>query len=56
MDGSSSSIGLGEGLIVVGLEGVITEYVLHSEFPVTDNEAEYKTMIAGLRVARELGM
>ena len=54
MDGSSNTSGAVIGLILVNLNGVIAKYVLCFEFSITNNRAEYKALIAGLRIAREL--
>ena len=48
--------GAGAGLILVSPEGVITEYALHFEFPAMNNGAEYEALIAGLKIAKELGI
>ena len=46
--------GTGAGLILINPEGIIAEYVLHFEFFVINNKAEYEALIAGLRIAKEL--
>lgn len=43
-------------LILISLEGMVTEYVLHFEFPTINNEAEYEVSIINLRITQELGM
>lgn len=56
IDGSSSSKGLGAGIVVISLEGVIAEHTLCLEFPVINNEAEYEVVIAKLEIAKDLGV
>ncbi|GJR68600.1 reverse transcriptase domain-containing protein [Tanacetum coccineum] len=53
-DGASSSDGSGAGLILVSPEGKEYTYALRFEFETTNNEAEYKTLLAGLRIAKEI--
>ena len=56
VDGSSSSIGSGVGLILIGSGETIMEYALCFEFLTTNNEAECKTLIVRLRIVKELGI
>ena len=56
MDVSSNMSGAGAGLILISPEGVVAEYALRFEFSATNNRAEYEALIAGLRIARELGI
>ncbi|XP_071700328.1 uncharacterized protein [Rutidosis leptorrhynchoides] len=53
-DGASSSNGSGAGLMLINLEGQEFTYALRFEFSTTNNEAEYKTLLAGLRIAKEM--
>lgn len=55
MDGSSNSTGSDMGLILNGPEGDVSEYALHFKFPATNNEVEYETLIARLKIAKEVG-
>ena len=55
VDGASSRHGSGAGVALTGPRGEIFNYALHFLFPVTNNVAEYKAMIAGLKLAKELG-
>lgn len=50
MDGS------GAGLILTKPEGIEFTYALRFEFTVTNNEAEYEALIAGLRIAIRMGV
>ena len=56
VDGSSNMSGTGAGLILISPEGIVVEYALRFEFPATNNGAEYEALIAGLRIAKELGI
>ncbi|XP_073107230.1 uncharacterized protein [Elaeis guineensis] len=49
VDGSSNSSGSGVGVILTGSEGDVAEYALWFEFSATNNEAEYKALIIGLK-------
>ena len=51
-DGSSNFTKFGAGLILSGPEGAVVEYVLHFEFPATNNEVEYEALAAGLQIVR----
>ncbi|XP_073099130.1 uncharacterized protein [Elaeis guineensis] len=56
-DGSSNAtgVGAGAGLILTNPEGDVAGYVLHFEFLAIKYEAEYETLIASFKVAREVG-
>ncbi|GJW87447.1 reverse transcriptase domain-containing protein [Tanacetum coccineum] len=51
-DGAASSKGSGAGLILTGPSGVEYAYALRLTFASTKNEAEYKALLAGLRIAQ----
>ncbi|GKC05860.1 reverse transcriptase domain-containing protein [Tanacetum coccineum] len=53
-DGASSSDGSGAGLILVSPEGKEYTNALRLEFEITNNEAEYEALLAGLRIAKEM--
>ncbi|GKE55458.1 reverse transcriptase domain-containing protein, partial [Tanacetum coccineum] len=55
-DGSSCADGSGAGLILTNPEGAEFTYALRFRFETTNNEAEYKALIAGLRIAEEMGV
>ena len=42
------------GLILTNSEGVITEYALRFNFKASNNQVEYKALLAGLKIAKEL--
>ncbi|GJU23298.1 reverse transcriptase domain-containing protein [Tanacetum coccineum] len=56
MDGSSCVDGSGAGLILTNLEGAEFTYALRFRFDVTNNEAEYEALIAGLRITKQIGV
>nr|GEV29668.1 reverse transcriptase domain-containing protein [Tanacetum cinerariifolium] len=48
--------GSGVGLILTNLKGAKFTYALRFRFDTTNNEAEYKALIAGLRIAEQMGV
>ena len=54
MDGSSNLGSGGVGLMIKSPEGQSWLYALHFEFRVSNNEAEYEALIAGLRLIAQL--
>ncbi|GKA64655.1 reverse transcriptase domain-containing protein [Tanacetum coccineum] len=55
-DRSSCIDGSGAGLILTSLEGMEFTYALRFRFDATNNEAEYEALIAGLRIAEQMGV
>ncbi|GJX35151.1 reverse transcriptase domain-containing protein [Tanacetum coccineum] len=55
-DGSSCIDGSGSGLILANPEGVEFTYAMRFRFEATNNEAEYESLIAGLRIAEQMGV
>nr|GEV52376.1 hypothetical protein [Tanacetum cinerariifolium] len=55
MDGSSYTNGSGVGLILTNPEGMEFTYALRFRFDATNNKAEYEDLIAGLRIAEQIG-
>ncbi|GJY15507.1 reverse transcriptase domain-containing protein [Tanacetum coccineum] len=55
-DGSSCIDGSGAGLILTNPEGVEFTYAMRFTFEATNNEAEYEALIAGLRIAEQMGI
>ncbi|GKC92001.1 reverse transcriptase domain-containing protein, partial [Tanacetum coccineum] len=55
-DGSSCTDGSGAGLIFTSPEGMEFTYALRFGFEATNNEAEYEALIAGLRIAEQMGV
>ncbi|XP_074367703.1 uncharacterized protein LOC141708116 [Apium graveolens] len=54
VDGSSTSERSGAGLIFRSPEGVKIQTAISFGFPVTNNQAEYEALIAGLKLSRTL--
>ncbi|XP_022157610.1 uncharacterized protein LOC111024267 [Momordica charantia] len=55
VDGSSNEKGCGAGILLLAPDGMRFEYALRFNFWTSNNEAEYETLLAGLRVAKGLG-
>ncbi|GJV08635.1 reverse transcriptase domain-containing protein [Tanacetum coccineum] len=55
-DGSSCVDRCRAGVILTDPEGVEFTYALRFQFEVTNNEAEYEALIAGLRIAEKIGV
>ncbi|KAM2007332.1 hypothetical protein ACFX15_002255 [Malus domestica] len=56
VDGSSNQQGCGVGLILMTLDKVAMEYAIRFKYKVSNNEAEYEALLAGLRLAKHLGV
>ncbi|XP_073103279.1 uncharacterized protein [Elaeis guineensis] len=56
IDGASNAQGSGVGFLLTNLEGVVTEHALRFDFKASNNQAEYEALVAGLRLALELGV
>nr|GEV65699.1 reverse transcriptase domain-containing protein [Tanacetum cinerariifolium] len=55
-DGSSCIDDSGAGLIITNPKRIKFTYALRVRFHATNNEAEYKALIAGLRIAEQIGV
>ncbi|XP_077251775.1 uncharacterized protein LOC143890999 [Tasmannia lanceolata] len=55
VDGSSNEQGSGAGLILTDPDGLSVEYALRFCFKASNNEVEYEALIAGMRLALEVG-
>jgi ribonuclease HI/transposase InsO family protein len=55
-DGSLMKTGAGAGLLFVSPLGKHLRYVIRLHFPASNNVAEYKALVNGLRIAVELGV
>src|SRR6187551_3403779 len=55
-DGSVMKTGVGAGLLFVSPLGEHIRHVVRFHFPASNNMAEYKALLAGLRIAIELGV
>ncbi|XP_057775328.1 uncharacterized protein LOC130994298 [Salvia miltiorrhiza] len=56
VDGSSNVRGSGLGVVLSSPRGDNIERSIRCDFKTTNNEAEYEAMIAGLRLAKEIGV
>ena len=54
-DGSSTQKGGRASIVITSPEKDVLKYGVQLKFPVTNNEAEYKALLTGLRIARALG-
>ena len=55
VDGASSALGAGAGIVVITLEGIKLEHSFRLSFKALNNEAKYVALLAGLRVVSDLG-
>ncbi|GJW76375.1 reverse transcriptase domain-containing protein [Tanacetum coccineum] len=55
-DGALSPKGSRAGLVLIGPSGIEHTYALLLTFDSTNNEAEYEALLAGLRIAGEMGI
>ncbi|KAM1978246.1 hypothetical protein ACFX16_014955 [Malus domestica] len=56
VDGSSNQQGCGAGLVFMTPDKVAIEYALRFKFKTSNNEAEYEALLAGLHLAKHLGV
>ena len=54
-DGSSTQHEGRAGIAITSPENDVLKYGVQLKFPITNNEAEYEALLAGLRIARALG-
>ncbi|GKC00335.1 reverse transcriptase domain-containing protein [Tanacetum coccineum] len=55
-DGSSCIDGFGADLIITNPEGIEFTYAIRFRFNATNNEEKYEALIAGLRIAEQIGV
>ncbi|KAK0586642.1 hypothetical protein LWI29_010130 [Acer saccharum] len=55
-DGSSNQADCGAGIVLIDPEGIECSHCFRFEFKVTNNEAEYEALLAGMKVATEQGV
>ena len=55
MDGASSTMGAGVGIVIIIPKGVHLEHSFRLGFRASNNEAEYEALLAGLRIVLDLG-
>jgi len=56
VDGSSNIRGGGAGIVLEGPNDIVLEQSLRFKFRVSNNQAEYEAMVAGLALAKEMGV
>nr|KYP73704.1 hypothetical protein KK1_006352 [Cajanus cajan]KYP73711.1 hypothetical protein KK1_006359 [Cajanus cajan] len=56
VDGSSNNQGSGAGIILEGPTRLTLEQSLRFAFKASNNQAEYEALLAGLRLAQEIGV
>ncbi|GKA58876.1 reverse transcriptase domain-containing protein [Tanacetum coccineum] len=56
VDGASSAKGFGAGLVLINLTKTEYTYALRLNFESTNNQAEYEALLAGLRIAKKIGV
>ena len=55
VDGASNAMGAGAGIVIITPKGIRLEHSFRLGFKVSNNEAEYKALLAGLRAVLHLG-
>lgn len=56
IDGSSTTNGLGVGIVFKTSEGALIEQTVWLWFKASNNEADYEALIVGMKKARKLGV
>jgi ribonuclease HI len=55
-DGFYTLKGAGAGVMLILPEGDVLKYAIQLEFPATNNVVEYKGLVNGLQLAKDLGI
>ncbi|KAL0458670.1 UNVERIFIED_CONTAM: Ribonuclease HI [Sesamum latifolium] len=55
VDRSSTIQGSGAGIVITSLEGEDLEFAIKFDFKASNNEAEYEVLVAGMKMAHEVG-
>ena len=55
VDGASSTMGAGAGIVIITPEGIRLEHSFRLGFKASNNEAEYEALIARLKTPLDLG-
>ena len=55
MDGASSAIRVGVGIVIITPEGIRLEHSFRLGFRASNNETKYKALLAGLRTVLGMG-
>ncbi|KAL0385888.1 UNVERIFIED_CONTAM: hypothetical protein Sradi_2983100 [Sesamum radiatum] len=53
IDGSSTTQGSGAGIVISSPQGEDLEFIVRFDFKASNNEAEYETLVAGMKMAHE---
>jgi len=56
VDGSSNPKGAGAGIVLEGPNDILIKKSLHFAFKTSNNQAEYEAILAGLSLARDVGI
>nr|GEU87957.1 reverse transcriptase domain-containing protein [Tanacetum cinerariifolium] len=56
LNGASSAKDFGAGLVLISITKIEYTYALRLNFESTNNQAEYKALLAGLRIAKKIGV
>nr|KYP64516.1 Transposon Ty3-G Gag-Pol polyprotein [Cajanus cajan] len=56
VDGSSNTKGSGAGIILEGSNDIMLELAIKFDFRATNNQVEYEALLAGLRLAKDVGV
>ncbi|XP_072088642.1 uncharacterized protein [Arachis hypogaea] len=55
VDSSSNVTSGGAGVILESQNGIVIEQSVRYEFPISNNQAEYEALLAGLTLAKDVG-
>ena len=55
MDGASSALGAGVGIVIITLKRISVEHSFRLGFKASNNEVEYEALFTGLRAILNLG-
>ena len=55
MDGASSAMGDGARIVIITPKGIRPDHSFRLGFRASNNEAEYKALLAGLRAILDMG-
>ena len=55
VDGASSAMGVGAGIVIITLEGIQLEHSFRLRFKASKNEAKYEALLTGLRAVLGMG-
>lgn len=55
VDGTSGRTASGAGIVLEGPNGFLIEQFLVFKFKISNNQAEYETLVAGLELAKDMG-